>query len=432
MSPILPPASELEVAARLAVASLAGLAVGIEREWSGHASGPDSRFAGARTFLLLGFLGGAAGWLFVVGLFAPAVILLSGGVILTVAAYIMAARRGGDAVDGTTEAAALVTLAVATAAGLGELRLASAATALMVLALAEKSTVQGFIQRIGRSEMQAALQFLVLALVILPLLPEGPYGPLGGIRPRELWLVVLLFSGLNFAGYVARRAVGEARGYGVSGLLGGLVSSTAVTLTFARQSREEPALGSPLALGVIAACTVLVPRVALITGLLSPPVARLLIVHLLPAFLIGGVYVAAILVRHPAAAKRARTRPAEAPTPLRLWSAVRMALLFQVVLMAIDVVRTRWGTAGIFASSAFLGLTDVDALTLSMSRYGAETGAALEAAQAITIGMFANTILKLALATGLGSGSFRRVALPGLVILGGALGVGFWLGRLAG
>ncbi len=240
----MPPGTEFELASNLVIAGLCGLAVGIEREWSGHASGPAARFAGARTFLLLGFLGGAAGWIYTSGAITLATVIVGGACALTVAAYVMAARRGGDAVEGTTEAAALAVVVLGLAAGMGHARLAAAIASVLVLALAEKSAIQGLIQRIGQKEMEAALRFAVLALVILPLLPEGPYGPLGGVSPRSLWAVVLLFSGLNFLGYIARRAVGEARGYGLTGLLGGLISSTAVTFTFSRQSRQRTDAGA--------------------------------------------------------------------------------------------------------------------------------------------------------------------------------------------
>ena len=248
---------DLAVATGLAVAGLAGLAVGIEREWSGHATGPAARFAGVRTFLLLGLLGGLAGWLIDGGLMLPGALLLASGAVLTVAAYVMAARRGGAAIDGTTEVAALVVLALGAIASLGFPLVTSAVASVMVLALVEKTRIHSAIERLGEHELKAAFQFAVLAVVILPLLPAGPFGPYDSIRPRSIWIVVLLFSGLNFAGYLISRWLGTSRGYGLTGLLGGLVSSTAVTFQFSRKSQDAPTLGRALALGVVGACTVL-------------------------------------------------------------------------------------------------------------------------------------------------------------------------------
>jgi len=401
--------------------------VGIEREWSGHASGPGARFAGARTFLLLGILGGVAGLLLSEGVVAAAAVLLAGAGALTVTAYAMAARREGEEpVDGTTEAAALVVLALAVLAGLDHLRLAAAVGAVLVLALREKSAIQGFVRRIGEVELRAALQFAVLALVLLPILPAGPYGPLGGIRPRDLWMVVLLVSGLNFAGYLARRAVGETRGTAVAGLLGGLVSSTAVALTFARQSRDDAGTGRPLALGVVGACTVLLPRVTLLTLALEPGLTP----HLLPYFvppLAVGVLALMLGSRQPPMGGSAPPS-SEQRSPLRLGSAILLALGFQAVLMLMALVRDRFGQSGVLASAALLGLTDMDALTFSMSRLAGTADLASLAALAIAVGVLANTILKLGVVLVVGHGEFRRRA--GLWLVGLALAsvAGVWLG----
>ena len=412
----------METVVPLAVAALSGLAVGLEREWSGHATGPAARFAGLRTFFLLGLLGGITGLLVAQGLTGPAAAILAGGAGLAVAAYVVAARRPGADPDGTTEAAALVVLALGTLAGLGYLAIASGSTAVVVLALGEKTRLHRLVQRIGEVELRAALQFAVLALVVLPLLPEGPYGPLGGIRPRELWIIVLLFSGLSFSGYLAQRIAGPRLGYPIAGLLGGIVSSTAVTLHFARQSRSEPAAAVPLAVGVIGACTVLLPRVAIVAGILNAAVAEVLLPLLALPAAVGVLMVARGLARRdtPPAAKDT-TR-----SPLRLGPAVRMALLFQVVLMAMVFVRARFGSPGVIASAAALGLTDVDALVLSMTSMGTEPATMQLAAQAITVGILSNTLLKLGLALGFGTAGFRWRTAAGLAALAAATGAGLW------
>ncbi|HEX6745961.1 MAG TPA: DUF4010 domain-containing protein [Longimicrobium sp.] len=414
-------------AERLAVAALVGAAVGIEREWSGHASGPHARFAGARTFFLLGLTGGVAGTLAGGPLLPLAVALLAGGAALSVAGYLAAARRRGDgeAVDGTTEAAALAVLALGTLAGTGEEALASGAAAVVVLALSEKARLHRAVRAIDADELRGALQFAVLALVVLPLLPDGSYGPLGGIRPRGLWIVVLLFSGLNFAGYLARRAVGAERGYGVAGMLGGLISSTAVTLHFSRLSRREPEMARPLASGVVGACTVLLPRIAVLTAILNPAVTVALAPYLAPPLLAGGAMVAWSLLRPGPAAAAAPPQPR---SPLNLWTAIQMAVAFQLVLYAVAFVRQTWGSPGVLASAAALGLTDMDALTLSMSRLGPTAAAAALGARAIAIGILANTALKLAVTLALGSPSFRRTAGAGLALMAAAVGAGLWLG----
>ncbi len=402
------------------MAALAGLAVGIEREWSGHASGPHGRFAGVRTFLVLGLLAGVAGWLHETGRVAVAFVLLAGGVALTVAAYVIAARRDAEGIEGTTEAAALAVLALGAAAGMGYVTLAAGATAVIVLALQEKTRIHGAIRSIGEQELRAGLQFAVLALVILPLLPEGPYGPLGGIRPRALWVVVLLFSGMDFVGYIARRAVGDTMGYGVTGLLGGMVSSTVVSLRFSQLSRGEPGAARPLGIGVLGACTMLFPRVLLVSLVLSPAMALRLLPYIVPPFLVGAALVLVPLLR--SRAQGAEARGGASPitgqrSPLRLASAIKMTLAFQVVLMVVYLVQQQFGTGGVLWSAALVGLSDLDALTLAMARLTGPVEPAVIAAKAVAIGTIANGVFKLGLIVGVGTPAFRRVASWGLVVI---------------
>ena len=411
----------------LGVAALIGLVIGIERQWSGHATGPNARFGGVRTFFMLGLIGGLAGVFLREGWTAPATVVLAGGIVLVLAAYIIATRRPGADSDATTEVAGLVVLALAVIAVQGYYVLAGGISTLVVLALREKAVLHRAVERIGEEEFRAAVQFAVLALVILPLLPEGPYGPLGGIRPRGLWAVVLLFSGLSFAGYIARRLAGPDLGYPITGLLGGLLSSTAVTLHFSRQSRREPGLSAPLALGVLAACTILLPRVAVVAAILNPAVAWALIPYLVPPAIIGSIIVGAIVLRR----KKDKEGGAEYEerSPLRLVTAIQMAVALQAVIMAISFVRATWGSPGILASAAVLGLTDVDALTLSMSTMGTEPEVVALGARAIAVGILANTALKLTLALALGGPAYRWRTAAGLLGLGAALGFGLWWNR---
>lgn len=405
--------ASLAAAARLATAALVGLAVGIEREWSGHAAGPGARFAGLRTFLLLGIIGGSAGLLLEWGYVAASAALLGGGAALVVAAYVMAVRRPDATLDGTTEGAALVVLALGALAGIGEGGLAAGAVAVVVFALGEKQRLHWLVSRIGETEMRAGLQFAVLALVVLPALPTGPYLSPFDIRPRSLWSLVLLLSGLNFAAYLARRAVGASRGYGVTGLLGGLVSSTLVTLQFSRRSQQEPESGSALALGVVAACTVLPFRVAAVSAIIDPHVAFLLLPYLAPLAVAG---VATLIL-----AVRRGTSPPDAShghedgSPLRLTSAIRMAVFFQLAITALTLMRQWLGDVGFTASAIVLGLTDVDALTVSMTRAAEGPDLLGIAAQSIIVGVLSNTIFKTGIAALVGRGAFRRFAVAGLI-----------------
>ena len=421
------PLADSDAAMGLAVAALVGLAVGIERQWSGHASGPDARFAGARTFFLLGASGGLVGWFLAGGAVALSAALLGGATLLVATAYAMATRRANSDLDGTTEVAALVVLGLGAVAGLGHVRLASAAAVVVVLALHEKSRIHSFVSKLDDWELRGALQFAVLALVVLPLLPQGPYGPLGGIRPQALWILVLVFTGLNFLGFIARQAVGVTRGYGFAGLAGGLVSSTAVTLTFARQSRAEPKVGIGLAAGVVGACTVLLIRITVVTFVLNPAAGWALLPFVALPFGVGVLLTAYALRAGRPAGGRPEASVPPPTSPLRLGSAVRLAVLFQLSLMALDWVRVQFGDPGVLPLAALLGLTDMDALTISMARLEPREAMAGLAAQAIAVGLLSNTVLKFALAVGLGAPGFRARAAAGLALLGAATLIGLLL-----
>jgi uncharacterized membrane protein (DUF4010 family) len=421
---------DLALASDLLVAALVGLAVGIEREWSGHSEGPDGRFAGARTFALLGAIGGFAGWFYRLDQPVLASVLMAGGVLFPIVAFFTAMRRPGTTTDSTTEVVGILVVALGATAGLGNRTIASAAAAVVLVLLAEKSKLQHALQKVDATEMRAALQFAVLALVILPLLPDRAIGPFEAFRPRSLWIVVLLFSGLNFAGYIARRVIGETRGLGVTGLLGGLVSSTAVTLTFSRRSRDDATLAEPLALGVVAACTVLVPRVLVVSTVLQPAVGLAALPVLAPAFVAGAVVIGVVLWRDRRARDGAATRPdgvsgALGQSPLGLRASLQMAVAFQLVLFIIAWVQSQAGNTGVLASATLLGLTDVDALTVSMTRYGADPARVAVAAAAMGIGVLSNTALKLALVLTIGAPGFRHRAALGLLLLaaGGAIGL---------
>jgi len=407
----------------LLIAALGGAAVGLERQWSGHAEGPDARFAGIRTFTMLGATGGLSGWLWTMGLTAPATVILAGAVAVIVVGYVAGSRR---AVDGTTEVAALIVVAAGLLAGTGFLRLASGIVALVTLLLVEKSRLHSLVERIDDVGLRSGIRFAVMALVVLPLLPEGPYGPLGGLRPRQLWVLVLFFSGLNFAGYVARRLLGDGQGYLATGFLGGLASSTNVTLTFARASRADSGGGWGQAYGAVAANAVLFPRVLLTTAALAAPVARALV----PYFVIPALVAVAVAVVGSRRLERDGAPDVPMLNPLQLTGALQMAALFQVVLLVVHAARDFGGVTGVFTSAAMLGLTDVDALTVSMAREASQDLTAPVAAAAIALGVLSNTGLKLGLALVLGSQPFRLVTGGTLTAILAMLGatLAFWRG----
>lgn len=405
----------LDAIAGLVVAILGGAAVGVERQQSGHATGPDARLGGVRTFTLLGALAGIAGLLTVASYPIAAALLIAGALGLVVASYVRASKND---IDATTEVAALVVMGAGVLSGLGELRLSAALTTLTVLLLAEKPRLHGMVDRLDETMLLAAARVAVMSVVILPLLPEGPFGPAPGIRPRDLWILVLLFSSISFVGFIAQRLAGAA-GYPLTGLLGGLVSSTSVTLTFARLSLVHRTQAAPLATGAVAASTILFLRVAVAVAVLDAALLPVLSRYLAAPFVAG---LAAL-----AFAWRSMDGPRSAPSalknPLQFRAALEMAALFQVVLFGVHFARSWLGEGGLMAGGFLLGLTDVDALTLAMTR-SVSTGTSIDlACRAILMGVIANCLMKAGIAMVIGGRRFAWQTAGSLLAMaaGGAL-----------
>lgn len=419
---ILPPSDGLAAALRLAVAALLGLAVGIERQWSGHASGPAARFAGMRTFFILGIIGGASGLLASSSQVALGTALLSTTAAFTVAAFVVTMRRPQAELDGTTEAAALAVLGLGALAGGGQLTLAAGAVAAIVFALSEKQRLHDMVSRVGEAELLAGARFAVMALVVLPLLPAEPLGWLEGVSPRGLWALVVVFSAVNFVGYIALRTVGADRGYGISGLVGGLVSSTAVVLQFSRRSKDEPEHAAALARGAVAACTVVPIRLLVIIAAITPAVAMASLKYLIAPAVVGGAFLLLGLVRRESTTGG---DDAEARSPLNVISSLKMAAFLTLALAAVEWIGTGFGTEGVLTTAAALGFGDTDALTVSMARMGREAGRVELAAMGVAVGLLSNTAFKLASGLVLGSPRFRMYAAMGLGAMALAIGAGF-------
>jgi uncharacterized membrane protein (DUF4010 family) len=404
----------LSYLAPLAVAALGGLAVGIEREWSAKASGSEKRFAGVRTFLLIGLLGGLSTLIIRAGFIAIGSIVIASAAAIIVAAYVGGTLKGDR--ESTTEFAAILVLGAGALAGIGQLAIASGINAFTALVLVEKGRIHGLVYKIRSEELESGVRFAVMALVILPLLPEGPFGPPPGIKPRELWTLVLLFSAVSFLGFIARRAAGAERGYPVAGFLGGIISSTLVTLNFSKESQNQKDIAFALGLGVIGAILVLPVRVALLTTVINHDIGIKTIPYLAIPFVIVLAYFF-FLFRRP---RQENGQPELPKNPLNVFSAIKMVLAFQTALYIMKWVSTNFGSAGILATSAVVGFTDVDTLVFMLTKQQniqPDLGA-----QAITVGVLSNTVLKLIIAFLVGRGSFRWIAGLGLALF--AVGTG--------
>jgi uncharacterized membrane protein (DUF4010 family) len=397
----------------IAAALLGGLAIGIEREWSGQAHRSHRHGVGIRTFALLGLVSGLSGWLWTAGLHGPATVFLAGVGAIVVLTYRSLSRHD---TDGTTEVAAFVVMAAGVLSGAGFIKIGAAVMAVTLLLLVEKRQLHGFVSKIDREELQAGAGFAVMAVIILPLLPKGPYPPYDAIQPRLIWALVVLFSALSFVGYIARRSGAGSGSYAAAGTLGGILSSTSVTLTYSRLSRQDPSVGRALAAGTLGASVMVLPRVLFAAGVLSPALA----LSLWPYFLAPAAIGIVLALR----GARDRGTPHKIPkdrNPLQFIGALQMAGVFQIVLLVAGFAHARFGAEGTRVSAAILGLVDMDALTISMAQQTAAGASTMLAAQAVVIALLSNTLSKLAMTLVIGRGAFRPLAAAGLALTALAL-----------
>mgnify|MGYP000710296171 CR=1 FL=1 len=411
------------LALSLVVSTIAGALVGLEREPRGDQ--PSARFAGIRTYPMFSLFGAlcalaAAAWGGVV--FAMGLAVLAG--LLGLAYRADRVRIGGPERPGlTSEAAALVVfmlgaLPFAEGTGIvheGRLLLTIAGSAVLTGLLSMRSPLHRFARAVDTADVHATVQFVLLAAVALPLVPDVPLGPYGALNPHSITLVVVLVAAISFVGYAAVRALGPRRGIGLVGLFGGLVSSTAVTLTFSSRGRETPALARACAMAIVVASTVMFPRVLVELWALDRPLVALAAPPVLAMLGVGMVGVAVLWWGN------TRRDDGEGPSPkfsnpFSPGEAFKVGGLFAVVLVVAAWAQHQLGAAGIYLSAAAAGLTDVDAIVLSLARMHADGELADQVAvRAITLATLVNTLVKAGMAMVLGG---RPVGRPVMLVLG--------------
>jgi uncharacterized membrane protein (DUF4010 family) len=406
---------DIIVARNFLIAILIGALVGIEREKT-HKAAHEVSFGGLRTFILFAQAGAVGAWLSVhfntPWIFIAVFAAVSAAVVT---GYILESRVSPDSLGLTTELAAITVCLLGGAVMAGYPEGAVALAILTSSILAFKQPLHGVVAKIGTDDLYAGLKLLIATFIVLPLLPAAPIDPWGALNPYRLWLLVILISMLSLVGYVAVRWLGSARGTAVTGIAGGLVSSTAVSLSMARQSRIESGAvaADAFTAGILLAWAVMFARVVLTIAI----VYRGLVMHVLIPFGTMAVAAAAAGVwffrRHHAATRSAGPVPEmEIRNPFSLTAATQFGLLFAAVLLLVKLAETYAPATGVYVVSAVAGLTDVDAITLSMSDFARQGGALTTAAAAITIAAVSNTLVKCGFVAVLGSTPMRSRIIP--------------------
>lgn len=417
---------ELEIFRRLGLALAIGLLLGLERGWHARDEAEGTRIAGLRTFALTGLLGGICGVLTQV---AGPVFLGFAFLALTllVALSYWMQSRAHDDLGLTTEIALLLTFALGAAALLGDMAAAAAAAVVATALLARKRVLHGWVAQIQRFELAALVQLAVISVVILPLLPRRGFGPGQILNPYELWWAVVLVAGLSFLGYGAMRVTGTRVGAAIAGLFGGLASSTSTTLALSRMVRADQSLGPSLAVGVVIAGSVTFLRVLVVGSVFS---RDLLAVLALPLATMAATGFAGAGLLSLSARKRHKTTSdlSGLTNPLALGTALSFGLVLIVVLLGTHYLQRWFGAGGVYAAAALSGLTDVDALTISVARLSHGDLALHTAATAIVLALAVNTAVKGGIALAIGRAGFGLRVLAVYAAVLGAGAVALWLG----
>lgn len=408
----------------LVVALLIGFLIGLDRERLEVRKGREV-FAGVRTFPLIA-LSGAMGMI-LLPVTGPALLVTAFASVAAVAvvAYLRSSAAGG--VGATTEMAAFATFLLGVLAGDGQFVLAGSAGVMVAIILVAKPRLEAFSRALTGEEIRAALELAVISVIVLPLLPNEGFGPWQVLNPFVIWLLVVFVSALSFAGFVASRLLGERRGLAVTGAVGGLVSSTAVTFAMAERSRADEGLAGPAASAAVLASCVMCLRIVALAGVVNAGILPRLLPVVGAMAIVGGV-----------AAWWLERRGTDAPVaasghltnPFSLRAALSFGVVFALILLGMRAAQEYLGNGGLYAASAISGLADVDAVTIAISRLGPGADVWRTPAAAVTLAAVVNTLVKLGLGVVLGAGRFRRnvgVALGVMAVAGAAAGAAVYL-----
>jgi uncharacterized membrane protein (DUF4010 family) len=299
--------------------------------------------------------------------------------------------------------------------------------------LSTKEALHGWVTRISKEDLYATVKFLVVAVIVLPLLPEvlpeKTWEPLQALKPRQIGILITFIAGISFAGYVGFRLFGAGRGMALTGLLGGLVSSTAVTLSLSGRAKEHPSLAPACAAGLVLAWTVMFVRVLIVVAVVHLDLAKSLAAPMLGAAAVG--LVASFLSYRGVKERTTGGGEVKLSNPFSLWSAVKFGGLFAAILVVSKLAVTQWSGAGLLVIAAVAGATDVDAIVLTAAKMGGESQDLFQtAALAVLIACATNTVVKGGMAWVVGGAEFGKKLLPVIGTIFGAGAAGVALGMI--
>src|SRR3989338_505240 len=383
----------------LSVSLAIGLLIGVESGWKEGDAKEGKLIAGVRTFGLIGLLGGGSALLAErLGALTLGLAFIGiAGALTTV--YIVNLRRDDDDVSITSLITGLLTFVFGALAATGEVAIAAASAVVTTLLLSYKPLIHRWVNALEADELRAGLKLLLISVVLLPILPNQGYGPWQTLNPYEIWWMVVLIAAISFIGYFAIKLAGARRGVVFTGLFGGLVSSTALTLHFSRLSRRDTSLVSMLAMGILLACGTMFPRMVLVASVINPAMFKLLLV---PAVVMALLTYLPALGYWQAQSRTQNEAVSPMKNPLELKTALSLGVLLALVMLLGKALQDSIGEAGVLALSAASGVADVDAITLSLARMSHDNLELRIAVTGIVIAATINSLVKGGMATVIG------------------------------
>ena len=413
--------SEQQMIIQLATALLLGALTGLERGWATREQKPGERVAGIRTYALVGLLGGIAALL---SLKVTPWVLPAGLLAICTAAVMAYRTRMLQMRDYSITGiiGILLTFCFGAMAVAVDITVAATAAVITTIILDNKNEIHSALNRLQEHELDAALKLLLISVVMLPLLPNEGIGPNGMLNPYEIWWMVVLIASISFVGYFAMRVGGTEKGILFTSLFAGLASSTALTLHFSRLARQTPQISPLLSSGILLACGTMYLRILLYCAMINPALLGNLTMPLLVMTLV--LYLPALLIWRKHRNGTRVEQPALHNNPLDLKSALTLGVLLTLILLMASVLQQWLGNAGIYVLATISGITDVDAITLSLTRMSQTGLASTTVIIGIIIASSVNNLMKAGMAISIGGRAMlMRVALPILLSLLAGLAV---------
>ncbi len=414
---------ELQILEKFLIAVALAFLIGLERERQRIQKGLTS-FGGIRTFPIIALMGAMTGYLFTISQLLVG--MLTGAfAICIVAAYIVSTKSGEkESIGLTSTLAALIVFFIGFICFQGEYFLATGVTMILLIFLYMKNPLHLLAEKVSSAELQSTMKFVIIAFIVLPLLPNQYFGPFESFNPYLVWLMVVFISGISFASYIINKFFGYRRGIGITGFLAGLVSSTALTLSFSALSKNNKKIVTPYVFAIVVASSAMFARVLFEVFVINRDLFVVLIYPLLAMHITGGVIALYFVFHKDKKASNAgvKAKTLQLESPFRLKPAIKFAAFFALIFFVTKMILHYYGTDVLYISSFVSGLVDIDAITLTIAQLVSNGLDVNVAVIAITIAAVSNSLVKVGIFFLFGN---RKVALYllGAFILISAVGL---------